>query len=311
MDRRRALGLCALVGLALLAGCSAAGSIDLREGDDATLAAGASRSFGAGDGPPTDADRAPSAVVAAAVANGSTTVNGTDPPVTEGLPIEHAGAYFDLTWTVVDRRPATMVDVGVDYNASRTTGADGTTGGGDAIAYEDLPAPDREALAGLFPPPPEPPRTRGVDFGVGAVYTDAELNRSVLAPTQTVDAVVYGGTRYPIETRGTRQVTAKTYRYTADRVAPNASAYAAHLRERYLFTLSNLTDAERSVLEEAATSGSYYADSPDDAAFESVLERFRAHRAVVETESSGTWIVRYDGQVYLAQLDYGGFVEDG
>ncbi|GGM75107.1 hypothetical protein J2752_002815 [Halarchaeum rubridurum] len=42
----------------------------------------------------------------------------------------------------------------------------------------------------------------------------------------------------------------------------------------------------------------------------SVLERFRAHDAVQRGEMHGSWVVRYDGRVYWADLHYGQFVEE-
>ncbi|MFB6120540.1 MAG: hypothetical protein ABEJ68_05420 [Halobacteriaceae archaeon] len=298
MQRRFALAVGVLAVLAVLGGCSAAGSIEMRPVNGTELAAAASRAPATGPPERVESDRSRAAVVRAAATNGSTTVTGLQPPVSEGLPFRVDGAYYDLQWSVVDSREANMVGISIDY--------DGSAPNATAIAYEDLPAPDRAALDALLPPR-HPPETGSFEIGVGSVYTDGELNVSVLAPTQQYGVVVFEGERYPIRVEEPRAVEVKTYRYDAARVAPNASAYAAHLRSTYAFTLANLSDAERSVVEEAA-GGSYYADSTDDAAFAAVLERFRARRAVVSGDASGTWLVRYDGQLYLADLRYGAFV---
>lgn len=295
MRSRIALALVALAALAALAGCSAAGSLDMQAVDGPELADRASRSVDSLDHPLPESDRRPASVVRAAIDDGSATVTAPSPPVDRGLPFERDGAYYNVTWTVTDERSATMVSLAVDYNATDTDG--------DAVAFEDLPAPDREALDSVLPPSTTR-RVPGPDVGVGATYTDAELNASVLAPSPEYDVVVYEGTRYRVTVGEPRDVTVRTYRYEATRVAPDAAAYAAHLRETYAFTMTGLDDAERDVVAEAID-GSYYAQSDDDAAFASVVDRFRERRAVTRDSGTGTYLVRYDGRLYLADVRFG------
>ena len=166
---RRALhALCALALLLPVAGCSAAGSLDMTAVDDAELAAEASRAL------PESAD--PGAVdrrelVRAAVENGSATANGTSPPVApDGLPYAVDGAYYDLSVEPVDTRTEWQVSAEVDYNGSTD---------GPAVAYADLPPADRALVDSLFPPRSDD-RVEGYDFGASARYTDAEVNASVL-----------------------------------------------------------------------------------------------------------------------------------
>jgi hypothetical protein len=84
------------------------------------------------------------------------------------------------------------------------------------------------------------------------------------------------------------------------------------LRDEYLFTLSNLSDDERKVVETATKDGeTYYAEDDGDQAFRSVMETFRRHEALTRDDYEGTWLVRYEGEVYLAELSYGGFEEEG
>lgn len=299
MDSRltAALGLLAVLGL--LAGCSAAGSLDMRAVNATELADEASRSYAPEPAVHYESDRPPWEIVDAAVENGSTTVTAVSAPIDEGLPFAQDGAYYDLSRTVVGEEQASVVTVRIDYDASEPNGT--------AVDYADLPPADRAALTGLLPQQvPTPPDD--TDVGVGAVYTDAELNSSVLAPTQQYDVVVFEGERYPVTVEEPRSVTVQTYRYTATQVAPNASAYAEQVREASLFELSDLSEAERSVVEEAVDSGAYYADSDDDRAFAAVVDLFRAHDAIREDQASGRWLVRYDGTVYVADLHFGGFL---
>lgn len=296
MVPRTLLSAGALLLLVLLAGCSAAGSASLDPVDDAELAERASRSLGPASDPADDAE---ARMLRTAFENGSATMEARRPPVPEGLPFEHRGAYYDLSWTVVDRRTATGASLEVDYNASDPAGP--------RIAYGDLPAADRRALSALLPPRADR-RVEGYDRGVGVTYNDSEAAASVLVPEQRYDVVVFEGEAYPVRVASTREVEVMTYRYEATRVANGSAAYARALKDEYLFTLRGLSDADREVVE-AAVEDDYYADSDDDAAFASVLERFRAHPAVEEDEYSGSWLVRYEGEVYWAQLRYDGFPE--
>ena len=289
--------LCALALLLPVAGCSAAGSLDMTAVNDTELAAEASRSLPASDDPGAVARRE---LVRGAVVNGSATANDTSAPVDpEGFPFAIDGAYYDLSAEPVGNHSGWQVSAKVDYNGSAE---------GPAVAYGDLPPADRALVDALLPPKYDR-RTEGYDFGSSARYTDAEAESSALLSGEYV-AVRYGGERYPVAV-DRRRVTVTTYRYAAIRVAPSADAYAASLRESYLFVLpaADLSSAEREVIA-GATEATYYAESTDDGGFESVLGWFRAHEAVRSDEYAGSWIVRYDGTVYWADLRYDGFAHE-
>ncbi|MFB6159716.1 MAG: hypothetical protein ABEJ61_00895 [Haloferacaceae archaeon] len=292
MLRRRSLAVGGLLLLVVLAGCSAAGSLSMQSAaDDATLAAAASRSP-----PPVGEASDGERVVREAIENGSATVEGRSPPVESGLPFEHDGRYYNLSWSVVDRRPGTSVRVGVDYN--------GTAPDAATVAYGELSNADRAMLAGALPRQTDNLR-EGPDFGVAATYSGTERDRSVLLDGE-YGAVRYEGETYPVTVEDTERVTIESYRYIATEVADSSAAYAGQLRSAYLFTLSGLSDAERAVVE-AAIDDTYYADSSDDEAFRAVLEIFRRHDAVRRTEYRGTWLVSYEGESYVAELSYQGF----
>lgn len=297
--RTRTLGVLALLAiLAVGAGCSSAGSIEMEAVNDTALADRASRSLTELSPRPNAAERTPREIVQAAIESRSATVTAPSPPVDMDLPVAYDGAYYNLSATVVDRREAHAVTITVDYN---TTDSNGT-----AIALEELPEADQAALAALFPQ--RVPQEEGEEFGVGAIYTDEELNSSVLAPVQQYDVVIVNGTRYAIEVGEVDPVTVATYRYTTRVVAESATAYAQQLETAYAFSLSNLSEEERSVLETAIEEGSYYAESTDDEAFESLYRTIRTYEAIVKDQASGLWLLRYEGELYIADLRYGGFL---
>lgn len=298
--RHHLLPLGALLVLVLLAGCSAPGSLSMDPVTDGEIAERASRSLER-SGPGPDAGDDPEVrMLRDALENGSGTMEASSPPVREGLPFAYDGAYYDLTWEVVDRRTATSVSIEIDYNA--------TDPEGERIAYEDLPAPDRRAMDALLPPKYDR-GTEGYDFGAATTYDDAEVAESVLVPEQRYDVVVFEGEAYPVRVDGTREITINTYRYTASEIASSQDEYVRDLKDEYLFTLSGLSEAEQSVVE-SAIDDSYYPEDEEDEAFGSVVERFRRHEPVEGEERRGEWLVRYEGEVYWANLDYEAFVDE-
>ena len=296
--RRRLLALAGLAVLALLAGCSSAGSVELTAVDDDALAREASRPA---PEPGDDAE-----FVREAVRNGSATATGTSPPARAGdsrLPVRFDGTYHELSYDVVDETTVYRLEVGVDYNA--------TDPEGPVVRAADLSARDRAVVADLFPPRTDR-RREGYDAGTGASYTRAELAASALvdrkqdsgSPSEFV--LVRGGERYQLRSVRGGADTRHTYRYTAERVAGSDGEYADRVRDRHLFVLRNLPEGEREVLS-TATEETYRADGSDDAAFEAVVERFRARDAVARDEYEGSWVVRWNGQTYWAELRFGDY----
>ena len=297
MERRLFVAVALLVALLALAGCAhPSGSMSMRPVDDAGLAEEASREVPE----PDDSLRGEANVVRRTIENGSATAIGLRPPVESGLPFSYESGFYNLSWTVVDTTPGYRAGIRIDYNASSVDG--------DVVAYEDLPAVDRQRLAPLMDTSRQG-REPGYDIGIGVTYSEAEAESSVLLPDQRYDAVRYGGETFPIGVEGTERVELKRYRYEATQVADSPDAYGSSLRDEYAFTLSGLSDAERGVVEESLNS-TYYADSTDDEGFASLVERFQSRRAVRSDEFGGSWVVRYDGRVYWVEMDYGAFVTD-
>jgi hypothetical protein len=288
-----------LVALVALAGCSAPGSITITPVDDTDLAQEASRSIAASN---PEADEETRRIVREAVENGSTTATDRRPPVDDRerrYPFRYEGAYYRVNSTVVDEELIYAVTVEVNYDPGEINDT-------ETVRASDLPPADREIVADL--PPPRSDDTdgdEGFDVGASADYTPAELSgsRLVSADESTELVVVSDGERYLLRTERPREETRYTYRYTPVEVAPSDESYAQSLRDRYLFDLEGVGDAERDVLS-SARNGTYYADGSNDEAFESLVDRFRAHGAVRSDDYEGEWLVRWNGQVYWAELRY-------
>ncbi|WP_123537507.1 hypothetical protein [Halosimplex salinum] len=297
MRRRTVLALALVALLAGLSGCSAEGSLSLTPVDDRGLAEEASNSLPT-DAPPDD-DRV---VVRRAVENGSATAIGERPPVDEQLPFRHEGRFYALDYAESGTAPGYDVGIRIDYNASSV---DGTV-----VDYEDLPAVDRETLEFVITRdrPGDERLEPGYDVGVGATYTEGDAESSVLVPTQEYDAVRYDGETYPVDVEAERE-TLTVYRYEATEVAESHEVYADSLRERHEFELSRLSDAEREVVG-GALNDTYWVEDDDNEAFDSLVDRFRAQEPVEETDYRGSYVVRYDGQLYWAEVDYGSYVDE-
>jgi hypothetical protein len=295
MDRRKLLGAGLLALLALTAGCSADGSLSMRPVDEGELAAQASAEL------PEDrvGDRA---VAREAIVNGTATVVDERPPVDEQFPFRHRGKFYAVNYTESGTEPGWDVNVRIDYNASDIEG--------EVVAYEDLPEIDQRALASLvehsdrFDEQLQP----GYDFGAGETYDTEEANASALVGGQQYDALSYDGETYPISVT-VEETTLTVYRYEATVVANSSGTYARQLRERHEFELTNLSDAERGVVDDALNDTTYM-ESADNEGFASLVDRFRAQRSVSETEYRGSYVVRYEGQLYWAEMSYGSYVDD-
>ena len=292
MERRQLVAVGSLLVLVVLGGCSAAGSLDMEPATDATVATEASRSVPEPDDSPTESD----SVVRAAIENGTVDGRSQEPLVDHGLPYRSDGRYYNISSSVVDRQPGTAYRLGIDYNGTAPPNA--------TVAYENLTARDRAAVDAVLPPVPvraEP----GPDYHFSATYNATERDQSaMLAPD--VEAVRYRGETYPLVVTEIRSMILVTRQYTATVVANSTAAYAEHLRSEYRFELSGLSDAERAVVT-AAINETYYAETDDDEAFASVLNRFQRHEAVHSNEYRGVWLVRYRGESYVAELSYESF----
>lgn len=297
---RQVLGRVLVVALlAAFAGCSAAGSLSMEPVEsDEQLGEMASTPPEQAGYPEEDVRR----TVHEAVENGTATVNGTEPPIDDGVVISYDGGYYDLSQTVVDSHTKREVVVEIDVNATEVSGS--------TIQFDDLPAQDRQVVQELLD------RTQredhrledGYDIGTVEIYGERDVEESVLAGGQEYDAVVHEGTAYPVNVKRSSAVTVNSYEYTATELAGSTEAYADLLRETAVVSLDSLPDDQADIVEEAAN-GSYYAEDTDDDAFDALVDRFLEQTAVERTEYDAAWLVEYEGQLYVAELEYDRFVE--
>jgi len=244
-------------------------------------------------------------VVSEAVANGTTTRNGTEPPLANDSSVAYDGAVYELRYEVVESRPATRFTITLEP-------LDPDPEPGAVVEYEALPAVDRRKF-----------EERGFDgdflgFVTGLLYLDSEIPESALVPEPERPVVEWrDGTRGRFSVDGAVERPLETYRYTARTLYESTADLGATVREREAFALSGLSEAERGIVEEAT--GGRYLVSPDEEppdAMRELAARFRPRgevRTLPEREettegtpgvgrASGTYLVRYEGRVYWTVL---------
>ncbi|PHQ38696.1 hypothetical protein DJ69_10280 [Halorubrum persicum] len=230
-------------------------------------------------------------VVASALENGSATRRGRYELFDRTDTVRVDGAFYEVSETRVASSEVTVYEVLVDLDPEDATPEVGE------IAFEDLPETDRRRLEPILSE--DPPQQDGYDIGADYGSAEAVGNDSVFVPERRYDVLVYNGERYRIAV-DSRTASEAEYRYEATEVAPDVAAFADRVRDRYLFVLAGLSDAEREVVEESID-GAYY---EDDEAFRSVAERIREREGIREADFYGTWLLEYEGAEYLAYVEW-------
>lgn len=295
MNHKHLIAFVGVFALVFLAGCAGPASLEVTDVDDNEIAEQTSRSLESFDGERATVRRI-RGMLESAINNGSSTFNGTSPPIREGQIFEHRDSYYNISWNVEGHLPGTRLTVGIDYNPTENRLE------GRQVNYRDLPTFDKELMSGLLPPRENPPESEGYDIGAGGVFSEGEINESMLA-SQRYDIVVYEGEAYPIQVE-TEPEELNIYNYTAELAYANSSVYADHLKDKYLFRLSGLSSAEEELMSKAM-GDSYYLEDGATEAYKSLLKKLRRHEAVEGgDEYSGDWLVRYKGNVYWVEATY-------
>lgn len=228
-------------------------------------------------------------VITDAVGDNNATYVGTGrvPPMEFSSPLLHNGTYYDAEMRSETVSEDTEYVLRIKYAGDEPTE--------NETDYDALPEADRDAVSRLLPP--EEPE--GFEDETGRLYTKDERNASVLVGGGT-HTVVVEGKRYTVEAERGETVDRREYTYRFEEAAETRDEYVSWMKEEFTFTLDDLSEEERTVVEEAIDGGYYEGSSADE--FVSLVERFREHRAVRSDEWGGEWLVEYEDTVYLADL---------
>lgn len=239
-----------------------------------------------------DPESAEYAVVSAAIENGSATRRGRSELFDRTDTVRINDSFYEVSETPLESNEVTVYEVRIDFDPSDSAAEI------DEIAYEELPAADRQRLDPIIADE-EPPTGEGYDVGVGYGTAEEVGDGSVFVPEQQYDIIVHDGDRYRV-TVSTRTTTETEYRYEATEVASGVDSFADRIRDQYLFALTGLSDAEREVVEEAIDGGYF----EDDEAFRAVTDRIRDHEGIEVTDSYGTWLLEYEQVEYLTYVEW-------
>ena len=282
MRRRQYLATGTTLLASALAGCGHPPVVlDMEPATAEDIADEASTSF--------DPDSEAYAVLVSARENGSATRRGQRELFGPDDTVRIDGRVYDVSETPVDSDDVTVYTVRLDGDPASPTPDRGE------IAYDDLPAVDRDRLSFLTESSP----SEGEAFGVSYGTADEVGDESVFVPDPEYDSVVYEDRRYRVTVESETDVVT-TYRYELTEVAPDVEAFADQLRERYLFELSGLSEGERAVVEEAID-GAYF---ENDEAFRSVIRRLRENEGFEVASNDGRWLVEYEGTEYTADAEW-------
>ncbi|WP_424005139.1 hypothetical protein ACOZ4I_17560 (plasmid) [Haloarcula salina] len=231
------------------------------------------------------------AVVTSARENGTATRRGRYDLFDRTSVVRVDDTFYEVSETRVSSSEVTVYEVLIDFDPDDTTPDVGE------IRYDELPEVDRQRLESVLSGD-HPTGQDGYDMGVG-YGTAEEVNGSVFVPERQYDVIVHDGNRYRVAVNS-RTASEAEYRYEVTEIAPDVEAFADQVRDRYLFELSGLSEAEQTVVEDAIESGYY----EDDDAFRSVVERIRAHEAIREDDFYGTWLIAYEGEEYITYVEW-------
>lgn len=231
-------------------------------------------------------------LLSSAIENGSATRSGRYELFDRNDIVRVDDAFYEVSETRLERSEVTVYEVLIDFDP-----ADSTPELGE-IEYADLPEADRQRLDPIVSED-TPPRQDGYDIGIEYGTAEEVGNESVFVPERQYDIVIRDGNRYRVAVNS-RTAPEATYRYEVSEVASGVDPFAEQVREQYLFTLTDLSDAERAVVEEAIDSGYFQ----NDDAFQSVVDRIRAHEGINVDEFYGTWLLEYERIEYLTYAEW-------
>lgn len=311
MNRRTFLGALAAGGSVALAGCDSQAlyaSLVLEAVDDRALA----DAYGVtAEELRTHNRQHVLAILEETAESGHATASGDGlgyPPYDPSAAIRYEDRYYVVSMTQDGETPARSYKIEIDYEPESTTPERGE------IAFADLPPVDQayvhQFLPALDVEPVDDEAGDGYDGFEYGGYTDDEVERSVLVPRQQYDVLVHRGERFRLRVTENESETIEMYRYTAEAVAGSDAELADWLESNHLFELSDLTRAQRRILD-AAAEEEYREDEPTEA-FRDLVERIRAHDRLDPaspaehdlTEQPG-YLLRYEGQVYWAVVHVG------
>lgn len=193
-------------------------------------------------------------LVAAAVDEGSTTYETyAQAPLNVGGVVERDGSYYRLSVTQTGRKEIEAYLFDLSWEKGRTASS-----GATVYDYEQLPRIDREALERLVSPEGEERRpTQGLTVRESPVPYPNGGDSSRLLPEDTA-WVRWNDREYRISTGEQTTTNLRTFECGVNQIADDAPGLREWAATEYLVALSELSDAQRRLLEQASDDGDSY-----------------------------------------------------
>lgn len=227
-----------------------------------------------------------------------------DPALADGQYVRDDGRYYAVATTFVDDVRTTGYDIFVRRPPEDRDTDDPPA---ETVAFDDLPATDREAFLAAEPAELDP----GVGISLFRSPTAFDPESSTVADVDGRVAVTYEGATYVVVYGGRETRDDRRYRYDLERVGDSRAALVAHLASRYLFDLDDagLSADERDVVESAvvddAESDGYTEEDPISEPYRAVLDLIADHDTPERTQADGgEWVCAYGGTRYLASIEW-------
>jgi len=228
------------------------------------------------------------------ILDGGATTEATRPPLPANQHMATDEAVVELSNEVVDETPATRYSVKVDI-------VQNSIQDDEAVQFADLPEVDRAVFT-------ENRLADGDVVGIGTtfLYTHEEREQSVLVPESEYSYIVWeNGAEAEWVVDDAYETSLKTYDYSAEQVA-TVVEYGQQMREQFAFEFSDLSSEQRDIVETAIGDERYVvrADETTPQPLVELADQFRPQEQARgldesgEDDLSGSYIVRYEGEIY-------------
>lgn len=241
-------------------------------------------------------------LAAAVISNGSQRVTATNRPVPENRPFIYNESVYELSYELLDAESATTFRL--TFSAVESPDQDE-----ESIQYRNLPAIDQRMLERFGWDDGGPFEVEGVEV----VYTDAEIDESVLVPTPEYSVIKWSdGTQARIAVEESTATEQRTYEYTVREVHASAAEFGQSVRADHVFALTDLSEEQASIVSTAIERDQGYqvdeGNLPD--AFSQLVDRFAREPEITpvyeedrpKSSVSGSYLVHYNDKVYWTEL---------
>lgn len=256
---------------------------------------------------PDELDAEEASLVRQGASNGSVTVahTGASGPLYNLDYVRVNDTYYEVSPTQVESesRKAFVFDVEGPITAdSREYSFDRAKR--EAIAAENLPAPDRAVFFDGLPPAERRPAPNEGSFFVGFTYfyaTDTAPENATFTDGET-HFVAYDGTYFAVQFEENLWEDRSETRYTFEPVAQNQSAFDSIVREQYVTNLSTseLTADERELVRDIVENGSIRWSGDDSETPPEIRQRKEALQKLSPDRRDA--YVEVDGEYYEITL---------